>query len=261
MPTEESRGKIAVTPQQERLTSGNPARIYKEISVGDAGWVTFVLFEIYNLLLCGLGGATGLFLRGLFLPGLLRSCGRRPMVGRDVTIRQPNRIEFGNKVTIDDQCLLDVRTGGDEGTVGPSEPVDVGIKIGSKVYLGRNSFLKAKYGRVTLGDGVNIGSFSRIATQGSIEIGNSVLISSYVYMGAGNHGFSDTNTPIIEQKMGPYKGIRIGDNTWIGAKVTILDGVTIGKDAIIGAHSLVRDDVPDRAIVVGTPAKILRFRS
>jgi acetyltransferase-like isoleucine patch superfamily enzyme len=256
MPTV-SKTHIAVTPQQQQLTSGNPAKVYKEISVGDASWLTFVLFELYNLIICGLGGATGLFLRGLCLKGLLKSCGRGPMVGRDVTIRQPGRIEFGDKVTIDDQCLLDVRTGDSSDA---EIAAKVGIKIGSKVYLGRNSFLKAKYGRVVLADGVNIGSFTRIATQGTIEIGNSVLISSYVYIGAGNHGFNDSSTAIIEQEMGPYKGIKIGDNTWIGAKATILDGVTIGKDAIIGAHSLVRDDVPDRAIVVGTPAKILKFR-
>ena len=249
---------IAITPQQKRLTSGNPAEVYKELTVGDSSWLAFALFELYNLIICGIGGATGLFLRSLCLKGLLKSCGRGPMVGRDVTIRQPGRIEFGDKVTIDDQCMLDVRTGDSSAN---STGIDVGIKLGNKVYLGRNSFLKAKHGRVVLGDGVNIGSFTRIATQGTIEIGNSVLISSYVYMGAGNHGFNDSITPIIEQEMGPYKGIKIGDNTWIGARATVLDGITIGKDAIIGAHSLVRDDVPDRAIVVGTPAKILKFRS
>ena len=54
--------------------------------------------------------------------------------------------------------------------------------------------------------------------------------------------------------------VRIGSNSWIGTRATILDGVTIGQNAIVGAHSLVKDDVPDGAVVAGTPAKILSVK-
>jgi len=53
----------------------------------------------------------------------------------------------------------------------------------------------------------------------------------------------------------------IGDRVWVGANVTILKGVTIGDDAVIGAGSVVTKDIPSRAIAVGSPAKVLRMKS
>lgn len=56
------------------------------------------------------------------------------------------------------------------------------------------------------------------------------------------------------------KSVIIGNNVWIGAKATILLGITIGDNAIIGANSLVNKDVPEGAIVGGVPAKVIRMR-
>src|SRR5262249_3217857 len=134
------------------------------------------------------------------------------------------------------------------------------VTVGDYVYIGRHSIVSAKYGRIKIGNGVNIGSSSRIATRENLEIGDSVLISSYVYIGGGNHGAEQLEVPIIEQEMDQRGGVSIGANAWIGTKATIVDGVKIGEDAIIGAHSLVREDVPSRAIVAGSPAKIIRYR-
>jgi maltose O-acetyltransferase len=52
--------------------------------------------------------------------------------------------------------------------------------------------------------------------------------------------------------------ITIGDNTWLGGNVTVLPGVTIGSNSVVGAGAVVTKDVPDNVIVVGTPAKVLR---
>ena len=53
---------------------------------------------------------------------------------------------------------------------------------------------------------------------------------------------------------------QIGDRVWIGANVTILKGVTIGNDAVIGAGSVVTKDIPEKAIAVGNPAKVTKYR-
>ena len=72
-----------------------------------------------------------------------------------------------------------------------------------------------------------------------------------------DHQEGDDSRPLIEQDMDIKGGVTIGEHVWIGARVTIADGVTIGDRAKIGAHSFVRSDVPEGAIAVGTPARIV----
>ena len=123
--------------------------------------------------------------------------------------------------------------------------------------MGRLSTITSKNGRITLEAGVNIGSYARIATQSKVHIGESTLIAAYAYIGAGNHQPGDANTPLIEREMEIKGGVVIGKHCWIGAGAMILDGVTIGDGAVIGAQSLVNKDVPAGVTVVGTPAKPL----
>ena len=146
---------------------------------------------------------------------------------------------------IDDGASLDVR--GD----------DASRTSKDRVSIGRLSTIAAKHGHITLGDGCNIGSYCRIATQSRVEIGESVLIGAYCYVGPGNHTFGGEDSPLIEQPMDIKGGVSIGAHAWLGARVTIMDGVRIGAHAVVGAHSFVKDDVPDYAVVVGTPARIV----
>ena len=68
------------------------------------------------------------------------------------------------------------------------------------------------------------------------------------------------DAPLISQPMEIKGGVSIGAHAWLGARVTIMDGVKIGEHAVVGAHFFVKDDVPDYAVVVGTPAKIVASR-
>lgn len=248
----------AMTPQQRQLaraasSAGSGLSAYKQIIVGDAGWGHFLAFEAYRFLFEGMSSLLGIGCRRLILPRFFGSCGKGLVTGTGVVIREPRRISLGRNVILDDYSSIDVRTR--EG-----QDKDAFLEIGDYSYIGRQSVVSAKYGQIRLGAGCNIGYASRIATREKIEIGKSVLIASYVYIGAGNHGASSLDVPVMEQEMERKGGVSIGDNSWIGTKATIVDGVRIGRDAIVGAHSLVREDVPDRAIVAGTPARIIRYR-
>lgn len=244
-----------MTPQQKRFSGRRQGTLdlYRELVVGDGGWGALTVFEIYTLLIAGLPGALGLALRRLALPRLLRHCGSGTTVGRGVTIRQPSRIALGKGVIIDDLCVLDNRSFAEA-------PSDFGITIGDHVVIGRQTILNAKGGRIILRDGCNVSSSCRIATQSLVDIGESVLIAAFVYIGPGNHTVGRADQPIIEQEMELRGGVRIGRGAWIGTRATILDGVTIGEGAVVGAHSLVNEDVPPHAIVAGTPARVLRYR-
>lgn len=244
----------AMSAQQKRFTSGSGSRLanYRDLIVGDRGWPFFFGFETYNLLFANMASVLGVGARALALPFLLGAFGKKSILGRGVTIRQPHLIRVGRSTMIDDFAVLDVRSL-------PNQDAK-GIDIGNHVLIGRNTIVTAKGGSIKLGDACNISSFCRIATRSSIEIGESVLIAAYAYIGCGNHSTGDPDKPIIEQGMVIRGGVRIGKNSWIGAKATVLDGVTIGENAVVGAHSLVREDVPDNAIVAGSPAKLLRTR-
>ena len=246
---------VAMSPQQERFSrsSLSGGRLYRQLAVGNSGLLHFFLYELYTTFCVGLSGALGFGLRHVFLKYLLGSAQGGVAVGKDVLIRQPRRISMGQKVMIDDHAVLDVRyVDGDRS--------ETGIYIGDHVLVGRYSVINAKGGTIKLGDACNISSHCRIATRSQVIIGNSVLIAAYAYIGAGNHRVDDPSKPIIAQGMDIKSGVTIGNNAWIGARATILDGVTIGEDAVIGAHSLVLEDVPPRAIVVGAPAKVIKYR-
>lgn len=248
--------RVAMTPQQKRFSSSSKSvlEVYRELVVGDKGWFYLLGYELYHMVLAGLGGMAGYGLRRVLLPPLLSEGGKGVSVGKGVIIRQPNRVHLGKNVLIDDYAALDVRT--DE-----SSAADAGIYIDDHALIGRQSIIIAKGGKVSLGKACNVSSYCRIGSQSKVVIGDSVLIAAYAYIGAGNHKLDDLNQPIMEQGMDILSGVSIGKNVWVGARVTILDGVTIGDDAVIGAHSLVLENVPPRAIVVGTPAKIIKYRT
>ena len=74
-----------------------------------------------------------------------------------------------------------------------------------------------------------------------------------------DHGMADLTEPIFRQPMSSL-GITVGDDVWIGSHVVVLDGVRIGSHAVVGAGSVVTRDVPEWAVVVGNPARVVRDR-
>jgi len=241
----------AMTPQQARLTdtSRSGLALYRELAVGRVSLPFFLAHEVVQLFVSGLPGLLGFASRAFIYPFFFKRCGRRPAIGRGVLVRIPSQISLGSGVLIDDGASLDVR--GD----------DASIKIGDRVSIGRLSTIAAKHGEITLGAGTNVGSYCRVATQSQVTVGESVLIGAYCYIGPGNHTGGGDGAPLIAQPMEIRGGVAIGDHAWLGARVTVLDGVKIGRHAIVGAHSLVKDDVPDYAVVVGTPARVVSVRS
>jgi acetyltransferase-like isoleucine patch superfamily enzyme len=92
------------------------------------------------------------------------------------------------------------------------------------------------------------------------EIGNSVLVGPHACLLAGgrHHNFDRTDIPIKSQGNPEKEAVRIGDGAWIGAGAIVM--ASVGQDAIVGAGSVVTKEVPAFAIVVGNPARVLRFR-
>ena len=111
--------------------------------------------------------------------------------------------------------------------------------------------------KIIIGDNFYVNAGCHI--QGNITFGRNVMIGPKTIMWGRDHGV-ELGLPMKEQS--PIKqDIFIGDDVWIGASVTILKGVTIGNGVVIGAGSVVVKNIPNYAIVVGNPAKIIKYRN
>lgn len=112
---------------------------------------------------------------------------------------------------------------------------------------------------------LKIGSNSGIGINcvcgGLASVGENVMMGPECVMLPHFHAFDRLDIPMCEQGFQPAKPIRIGNDVWIGTRVIIMPGITIGDHSIIGAGAVVTKDVPEYAIVGGCPAKIIRMRN
>ena len=221
---------------------------YAALVVGRPGWRALLAHEAVTLVSQQVPGALGLALRRTLYPLLLGACGRNVVFGQNVVLRHPHRIRIGDDVVIDDNCLVDAK--GD---------TNVGITIGSGVFIGRNTILSCKNGDIELADGANVGFNCEIFSASRVSVGRDTLIAAYCYLIGGDHAHSDPSRPIIAQERHSV-GITVGHEAWLGAGAKILDGVTIGDRAIVGAAAVVRESVPPGAIAAGIPARIVGQR-
>jgi acetyltransferase-like isoleucine patch superfamily enzyme len=224
---------------------------YQRLVVGSTNVGFTVKYELLLGLLSPIPGALGLILRRKLYKLLFQKLGRNALIGAGVILRHPNKIALGDSVVISDRCLLDAR--GEN---------NLGITVGRDVILSHQVLLICKNGDITLGSNIGIGANSGLyAVAGNqITIEDHVLIAPYTYIGGHGHNFDRLDIPIADQGLNPQGGILIREGAWIGARSTLLDGITIGKGAIVAAGAVVTKDVPDFAIVAGVPAKVMRYR-
>jgi acetyltransferase-like isoleucine patch superfamily enzyme len=138
-----------------------------------------------------------------------------------------------------------------------------GIWIGDESFVMKNAILHVYNFRDLPDAGIRIGSRSLIGEacvlrgQGGITIGDDVYLAPLVQMLAVNHVYHDTTKPISHQGI-TTQGIVVEDGAWIGGGAIILDGVRIGRNAVVGAGAVVTKDVPAYTIVAGNPARVVR---
>src|SRR5437899_9123853 len=179
----------------------------------------------------------------------LAGCGAGDLRGQSVVLRHLRESDIGRDVGIDDRCLIDA-TG----------ETNRGIRIGDRVFVGRNTILSCKNGDIDLADGANLGFNCEVFSASHVTIGARVLMAAYTYVIGGDHDFSDTAKPVLDQARSSA-GVTIGEGAWMGAGAKILDGVTIGPHAVVGAGAVVKDDVPSYAVAVGIPARVVSTRT
>jgi acetyltransferase-like isoleucine patch superfamily enzyme len=165
-------------------------------------------------------------------------------ISRGATVR--GNVRLGRRVRIDAGAQL---------TAEPGESIE--LADDSIVMTG--SLLMPYGGRIVIGRRVGINPYCVLYGHGGLEIGDDVLIATGCTLVPANHNFDRLDAPINSQGL-TCRGIRIENDVWLGARVTVLDGVTIGHGAVIGAGAVVTRDIPSFAIAVGVPARIVGHR-
>lgn len=114
-------------------------------------------------------------------------------------------------------------------------------------------------GDIRIGDNCSVNPFSVVYGHGGVRIGNGVRIAAQTVIIPANHTPANDNQPVHRAPI-TARGIDIEDNVWIGAGARILDGVRIGRNAAVGAGSVVTKSVVANATVAGVPAHVIRQR-
>ena len=115
-------------------------------------------------------------------------------------------------------------------------------------------------GRLTLGADVGLNNHTVIHCHGDASIGRDTMIGAYTFITDSGHNTQDLDTPMRVQGNMPPTPLVIGEDVWIGTKVTITRGVTIGEKAIIGANAVVTQDIGAYEVWGGVPARFLKMR-
>ena len=133
------------------------------------------------------------------------------------------------------------------------------IEIGENVTIANNAWLNCKINparraTLTIGKGTWIGRFVHINAFEKVIIEDNVLIADRVHISDTTHDYKDLDVPISKQGESIGGRVLIKSGSWLGVGCVILPGVTIGRNAVVGANAVVTKDVPDNYVARGVPA-------
>ena len=155
----------------------------------------------------------------------------------------------GDRIRIDPTCYVSHRS-------------VIRVCGGGSITIGRNcevhdfAMILTYGGNIVIGDNSSVNPFSIVYGHGGTRIGNGVRIAAHTVIIPANHVSGDETRPLHQAGITAI-GIDIRDHVWLGAGCRILDGVTIGRHAVVGAGSVVTRSIPDYGTVVGVPARMI----
>ncbi|WP_326627861.1 acyltransferase [Nonomuraea fuscirosea] len=127
------------------------------------------------------------------------------------------------------------------------------LRMGDFCYIAAHAYVTDD---ISMGSDCTVNPYAVV--RGKVSLGDAVRIGAHTSLLGFNHS-TEPDRPVFRQPV-TSRGIRVGDDVWIGSNVVVLDGVTIGDHAVIGAGSVVTKDVPAWAMMAGNPARPIRDR-
>lgn len=177
-------------------------------------------------------------------------CQKKAFLGSRTKLLNKRNIYLGKNSTISTRVIID-------GYCKEKLIIGNNTKIGAYSEISSTSHF-SKYGKgFKIGSNSGVGKFAFFGASGGIKIGNDVIMGEYVSFHSENHNFSNPKQLIREQGVSS-KGILLGNNIWVGAKVTFLDGAVVGDNSVVAAGAVVKDKFPSNVVIGGVPAKIIK---
>ena len=164
-----------------------------------------------------------------------------------VELRNSDQIKLGVQCRIQPRVILN----------GRSNLKDFGVNFGPETYLKENCYFDAYGGFIEIEGQCAFAQNTIIHGGGGVRIGRRSIFGANCYIIASNHSFGSRELPTMLQG-DVRKGISIGENVWVGGNVTILDGVNIGRNCVIGAGTLVTKSVPENSVVFNKIEPVMR---
>ena len=133
---------------------------------------------------------------------------------------------------------------------------DVSIRLSDGVCIRDGSYLDCYGGdgNIFIGEKSQVGQNVYVGGNGGVEIGKNVMISGHTYIVSATHNYNvKTGLPYFEQGE-TRKPVSFGDNCWVASNCVVLNGVHIGSNSVVGAGSVVTENIPDNCLAVGIPA-------
>jgi acetyltransferase-like isoleucine patch superfamily enzyme len=201
----------------------------------------------------GAGGRMAIRLASLFAPpykgrNFLAHLTSRSYVSPKASVHHRRLQMDGNAFIGDGVIIYEAKGGGS-------------VRIGKGVHIHRDCIVETgQGGSLSIAEDTHIQPRCQFSAYvGAIQIGRWVQIAPNCAFYPYDHGFR-SGALIKSQPLKTKGGIFIGDDAWLGVGVTVLDGSKIGKGAVIGAGSVVNSEIPDGAIAVGAPARVIKYR-
>lgn len=176
-----------------------------------------------------------------------------PFIGKRVTLRAKSGMSFGAGVTLADGSLVDALS-------------IRGVRFGDNVSIGRNTRIECTGNLRTLGAGIDVGDNTGLGSDcyygcaGGIAIGANTIVGNNVSFHSENHVIDHSDRPIRLQGV-THIGITVGENCWLGARCTVLDGAVIEDGCVFAAGAVITAGRYERdGIYAGVPARRIRSR-
>ncbi|OCA99781.1 acyltransferase [Clostridium beijerinckii] len=221
-----------------RRIKGNDFKLDKEISLN------YILGIVISMMIN--------LIRGNIKSLFIKKKNSMIFIGNRSELKMKRKIIFGSGINIGSNVIIDALSKN-------------GVILGNNIRIGDYSRILCSgtvrnIGKgIKIGDNFGCGENCFFGAAGGIEIGNDVIMGQSVRFHSENHIFDDINIPIRLQGV-TNKGIKIGNNCWIGAGVVFLDGSELGEGCVVASNSVVNKKFSDNSIIAGVPAKLIRER-